>query len=152
MTDRPQHYDSIYLVKRVICVTKNKNPIFLSQISLPNIFNPLYRPVNSLLQYSAALAIPACVSSIVSSDFKYTFCKNMEPHFSNAHRTYSGELIQCNQATGNKCMRGGPWCFFLIGSPQNIWHWHRVFYCGPQIFFATPVRLLNPFHWDLRSL
>ena len=87
MADRQQHYDSIDLVKRVICVNTNKTSILLSQISLPNRFNPVYRPFNYLLHYIVDLAIPSCVSSIISSDFKYTFYKKTAPRFSNSHQT-----------------------------------------------------------------
>ena len=79
MADRQQHSDSIDIVKRVICVNKFKNLIFLSRIIFPNILNPIYRPVNSLLQYRSDMVIPARVSSIISSDFKYTFRKKTAP-------------------------------------------------------------------------
>ena len=112
MADRQQNYDPIDLVKRVICVNKLKTPIFLITISLPNIFNLVYRPINSFIQYTAELAIPACLSSIIHGDFKYKFFKKTAPRFSDAQSTYSRDLIQCNHATGHKCLRGGPWCFF----------------------------------------
>ena len=75
MADRQQHSDSIDIVKRVIHVNKNKTPNFFSQIILPNRLNPVYCPINYLLQYITEMFIPAYVSSIISSDFKYTFSK-----------------------------------------------------------------------------
>ena len=113
MADRQQHSDSIDIVKRVICVNKFKNLIFLSRIIFPNILNPIYRPVNSLLQYRSDMVIPARVSSIISSDFKYTFRKKTAPNFSDTHRTHYGERIQCNQATVHKYLTGRPWWLFL---------------------------------------
>ena len=90
-----------------------KNPIFLSQIIFPNKLNTFYRPDNSLLQYSAELIIPARVSGIITSYFKYTFRKNTACRFSDAHQKYSGEPIQCNQETRHKYPIGGPWWVFL---------------------------------------
>ena len=88
------------------------------------------------------MAIHACVSSIIPSDFKNIFFKKTAPRFSDAHRTYSGDLIQCNQATGHKCLRGGPWCFFFNRHSTKYLTLTQNFYCGPQILLATPVRLL----------
>ena len=59
------------------------------------------------------MIIPARVSGIRSSDFKYTFCKKMALCFSDSHRTHYGELIQYNKATRHKYLRGGPWWFVL---------------------------------------
>ena len=152
MADRQQHSDSIDIVKQVIRVNKNKTPNFFSSIMLPNRLNPVYRPINYLLQWIADMVIPAYFSSIISSDFKYTFRKNTALRFSDAHRMHSRELIQCNQATKNKCLRIGPWYFVCLDCTKYIRHQHKVFYCGPQILVAIPVRLPNLFHWDLGSL
>ena len=142
MADHTQHSDSIDLVKLVICVNKLKNLIFLSQIIFPNILNPIYRPVNSLLQYRSELAIPACVSSITSSHFKYTFFKKTAPISPTPNGHTLERLFNAIRRPDINAWEAAHGVFFWIDRSQNIWHWQKYLCCGPQILVPTAVRLL----------
>ena len=96
MEDCTQHYDSIDLVKLVICFNKLKTPILLGRIIFLDILNPFYRTVNSRSQNRADLVILSRVSGIRSCDLNYALRKKLAPRLSNAHQTYSGYLIQCD--------------------------------------------------------
>ena len=61
MANRLQHFDSIHIIKCVLCINKLKAPIILSRVSVPNRLNPIYFPIDYRLQSCLELVILACV-------------------------------------------------------------------------------------------
>ena len=103
MANRPQHSDSINLIKYSFCINKLKSPIWFSRISVQNILNPMYQPTNSRLQYHTKLVILTCVGSPRSHDLQHTLRNKSGPGFPDAYRTYYGLLIQLNESARHKC-------------------------------------------------
>ena len=87
MSNCPQHSNSIHLIKGILCVNKLKSLIFLGRVRVPNILNPAYFPIDSLLRYCTDMVILAFMGSLRYRDFQNALSKNSAPGFPNAHRT-----------------------------------------------------------------
>ena len=152
MADNQHHSDSIDIVKRVICVNKIKPQIPLVKLAYNIDWTRCTAPsVPSLNEFQRWSFLHKLVASYIVT-LSTNFAKIRHHVYPTPTGSTPGNLynaIRWPDINAWEAAHGG---FLCLDSPTNIWHWHKVFYCGSQNLVATPVRLPNLFHWALRSL
>ena len=117
MKNLPQHPDFINIIKGIFVPIIKKPQFLICRVSVPNILNPVYCPIDSHIKYGTELVIITWVVSLRYRGLKHTLIEKSETGFPKSHRIHAQVFIQYNQVDRNK---------FLIGSPRWAMIFQRV--------------------------